>query len=115
MPDKSINYSHTNDLYMQMLWDAKKIEDQRLVGMLRDRVKRKKHAIAASPMPTGNVIPLSSLACEPGCCLEPEKELCFWKETQFWHAFLPFMAMFSCWVLWFLFFITLLARDLTRL
>lgn len=113
MPEDMIDFTETNDVYMQMLWDAKKLEDQRLVRMIRERMKRKATlpvpVEAAEPM--GDVIPLP---CPTGMMLDSDEEFRFWKESQFWQEFLPFMAIFSLWICWFLFFMTLLARDITR-
>jgi len=38
MPDRSKEYVETTDLYLQILWEAQKVEDKKLVKMIRKRL-----------------------------------------------------------------------------
>lgn len=121
MSGKVIDFTETNDLYMQMLWDARRIEDRRLARMLRDRIKQKTvpvSPIEAEPIEAvRNVIPLTCVCPSgpaTGLMCEAEEEYRFWKQSRFWQEFIPFLAIFSFWLSWFVFFVTLLARDVTR-
>ncbi|MDJ0783939.1 MAG: hypothetical protein QNJ22_18355 [Desulfosarcinaceae bacterium] len=54
-------YTETTDIYLEILWQAQRVEDQKLVAMIKERLSRsavKLHSVE----PCGNIIPFPALA-----------------------------------------------------
>lgn len=55
------SYSETKDLYLELLWQAQRVEDQKLITLIKARLKRGIDHVGAAE-PCGNVIPFPALA-----------------------------------------------------
>ena len=55
------SYSETKDLYLELLWQAQRVEDQKLVALIKERLKRRIEPIGVVES-CGNVIPFPLLA-----------------------------------------------------
>ena len=82
------------DIYQQMLWDARKIEDIRLTRMLQKRM----HLGAAEPdKPSDNIVPFPvSATPSPG-----SEQAAFWKEFAFWQSLLQTFILMGIVGTWF--------------
>ncbi len=89
MSDQSKKYIETRDIYLELLQSAQKHKDQKLINMIREKLKQ------YSP---------SSFITEDGCeviyfpCIntpfsEPEQELQFWRKPDFWPDLIQFVGM----------------------
>ena len=83
------------DLYQQMLWDARKMEDIRLIRMLQ---KRMHLGDAAEPAkPSGDIVPFPVSAAPS---LGGEQSI-FWKECAFWQSLLQTLMVMGIVGTWF--------------
>jgi hypothetical protein len=55
------SYSETKDLYLELLWQAQRVEDQKLVALIKERLRRRIDPVGAAE-PCGNVIPFPAIA-----------------------------------------------------
>jgi hypothetical protein len=54
------SYSETKDLYLELLWQAQRVEDQKLVALIKERLRRRSDPVGVA-QPCGNVIPFPVL------------------------------------------------------
>lgn len=85
-------YNETTDLYMQLLSEARKMEDKRLVKMILQRVMARHQKSEMPGGAAGKIIPLPSIPV-PRVPAEPEGP--FWMQEQFWQDMLPFISVLS--------------------
>ena len=100
-------YDDTNDLYQQMLWEAKKMEDKRLAKMIVKRMSAKRKADSSSDAAPDNVILFPAV---PSFCLPAEPEGEFWKKGQFWQDLSQLMIMAGIGWAFFIHFLQLLVK-----
>lgn len=55
------SYSETKDLYLEILWHAQRVEDQKLIALIKERLRRKAESLSVSE-PCGQIIPFPILA-----------------------------------------------------
>jgi len=107
MADGCIEYEETNDLYLQMLWEAQKVDDKRLAKMILRRLTTRRQLSEAREAVSGTVIPFP---LKPALCISAEPESTFWKQGQFWQDLLQFFTMLLIAGAWFAFFLHLLVK-----
>jgi len=72
-------YNETTDLYLQILREAQRIEDKRLIHLIQQRLRQLGKAAAVCSDSRGNVILF------PQCCSFPAPALCSsYTEPRFW-------------------------------
>jgi hypothetical protein len=42
------SYSETKDLYLEILWQAQRVEDQKLVALIKERLRRRHEKVVAA-------------------------------------------------------------------
>jgi hypothetical protein len=76
-------------------------------------ILRRMHARHRSVLPeereTADIVPFPLAPAL--CCGPTEPESPFWKQQQFWQDVIPFCAILSFFIGWFIFFMYLLARN----
>ncbi len=60
MAHNNDTYTETKDLYLEILWQAQRVEDQKLVALIKERLTRRTDNISASE-PCGRIIPFPLL------------------------------------------------------
>jgi hypothetical protein len=91
MTASPIEYSETNDLYMEILKKAQMQADQELVNLIRHRIKN----IVSPPKQTLSgceIIPYPFAVGEPVAVLQ---DICFWKKSGFWQDLVQFLGVLS--------------------
>ncbi|MGD9368997.1 MAG: hypothetical protein PVH87_25050 [Desulfobacteraceae bacterium] len=73
MPDKYLNFDETTDQYLQILREAQRVEDKKLVEMIRSRLKQKATRILATG--SGCEIIMFPRTWAPSMLLRQERQL----------------------------------------
>ncbi len=77
-------YSETTDLYLQMLRQAQKVEDKKLIQIIIRRMQQNTPALATFVTESGCQITPFPLSCVSHAPLQDDSQ--FWFELQFWKA-----------------------------
>ena len=85
------------DLYLQLLSDAQRMEDRKMVRMIV-RQLRAHTGRGAIPENSDGVIPFPVVANGSVCALT---EVEFWKDSKFWTDFIQFIAVLIVGLSWF--------------
>ncbi|MCG6893218.1 MAG: hypothetical protein LJE65_06400 [Desulfobacteraceae bacterium] len=107
MTDGCVDYDETTDLYMQMLWEARKVEDKRLAKLILHRIQSRRPSERVGKEANANIVPFPMAQA---LCVPSEPEIPFWKQQQFWQDVILFGAFLSFFIGWFFFFMHLLAQ-----
>lgn len=108
MDDGFATFNETHDLYLQLLSEARKLEDRRLAKMILRRILDGQQAVDAPPRLFSNIIDLPRPAIVSG---PVESEMPFWMEGRFWQGLLQFMVMLSVAMSWLLYFFYLVVKS----
>ncbi|MCP4693717.1 MAG: hypothetical protein GY859_37130 [Desulfobacterales bacterium] len=104
MPRSTDEYHETNDIYLKMLRNAQNQEDKKLVQLIQQKMKANRPKSYVTE--TGCKVipfPLSLLPLSP-----PSENVDFWKDQRFWKELIQCLGIFTFFLVWFLFFISLL-------
>jgi hypothetical protein len=96
MDSSSNPYSENTDLYLQLLDDAQRIEDQRLARLVLRRLKGC-GCLSAGGDPSSNVIRFPQPT--PTASKGTEYEL-FWQDNQFWQNLVQFLFLLFAGATW---------------
>ncbi len=107
MPESTEEYHETNDIYLAMLRNAQSQEDKKLVQLIQGKMinNRPRAYITESgckviPHPL-SIFPIPKT---------PESGD-FWKDQRFWKELIQVLAVVSFFLVWFIYFIVLLAEN----
>ncbi|CAB5094606.1 hypothetical protein D3OALGA1CA_5390 [Olavius algarvensis associated proteobacterium Delta 3] len=85
------------DLYMQLLSDAQRLEDKKMIRMIV-RQLRVQTGRTAFPENSDGVIPFPCAATGSACAVA---EVEFWKDSQFWTDLVQFIVVLIAGLSWF--------------
>ena len=100
-------YSETNDLYMQMLSEARRLEDKRLAKMILRRILDHQQALDMPEPLFSNIVSMPTMVVESG---PMESEVPFWTQGRFWQDLFQFLSFLSVGMSWMLYFFYLLHK-----
>lgn len=110
MSRSSEEYHETNDIYLEMLREAQNQEDINLVRLIQ--LKMKNNRPGAYVTDTGcKIIPFPITLLQLPSTTENGD---FWKDQRFWKELIQSIAIFLFFLVWFIYFILLLADDFTK-
>ena len=102
-----VTYNETHDLYLQMLSEARKLEDRRLAKMLVRRIlDHQQHIDVPEPL-FKNIVSLPTSAALAG---PVEPEIPFWAKGLFWQELFQFLSFLTVGMLWLLYFFYLITQ-----
>ncbi len=107
MPESTEEYHETNDIYLEMLRKAQNQEDKNLVRLIQQKMKSNRPKAYLTE--TGCKVipfPLSILSLPT-----PPEHGDFWKDQRFWRELIQLLAIVSFFLVWLIYFITLLAEN----
>jgi len=91
MPNHSSGYNETTDIYLQILWTAQKMEDQKLVCIIKERLKAETNALLYTTEGECQVLPFP-------CSFATPTPIPLREETIAWprQPLLQTLSIFGC-------------------
>lgn len=101
-------YSEHRDIYLEILKKAENEADKALVKLIVERLKE------SDPEPCVTkdgcqVFAFPAASFSPGGTISDQL---FWKSSQFWQDLIQFMAILGVGISWFIFFCSLITRQI---
>lgn len=109
MTNCGVGYTETGDLYLQMLSEARRMEDRRLAKLLIRRIMDHQQATAADQPMFDKVVPLPR-AAGGAIAMAMDPEIPFWSQGRFWQELLQFLVIMSVGMGWLLYFFYLVVQ-----
>ena len=101
-------YSEHRDIYLEILKKAEKEADRALIKIIAKRLKESEPA----PSVTEDGCQIYAFPAPPFAPGTITSDELFWKSSQFWQDLIQFMAVLGVGISWFIFFCSLITRQL---